>query len=148
MRKMNEEGEFLKLHDDTCLHKLSWSEIRRPTWKLNFFRKVNQSVIENHLENHPSHIKNVRTFDISVSIVRGFNCFIEIKFKLLHHNKVTSLCNWIPLLYNNNIFHKNAFLDFKVFLKDIFEKCWHQYSCVVKMNSLSYLSIAQFDYFL
>ena len=49
------------------------------------------------------------------------------------------------MLYNNNIFYKNAFLDLKILLKDIFEKCWHQHSCVVKMNSLSYLSIVQSD---
>ena len=63
---------------------------------------------------------------------------IEPECKLLHYNKVTSLCHWITLLYNNNIFHKNAFLNLNILLKDIFEKCWHQHSCVVKMNSLSY----------
>ena len=73
---------------------------------------------------------------------------IELKYKLLHYNKVTSLCYWIALLYNNNIFHKNDFLNLEMLLKDIFEKCWHQHSCVVKMNSLSDLSIGHSDYFL
>ena len=27
------------------------------------------------------------------------------------------------LSYNNNIFHKNAFLNLEILLKDIFEKC-------------------------
>ena len=47
--------------------------------------------------------------------------------------------------YNNDIFQKNAFLNLETLLKDIFEKCWHQRSCVVKMNSLSDLFILQSD---
>ena len=72
---------------------------------------------------------------------------IELKYKQLHYNKLTSLCHWIALLYNNKIFHKNTFLNLEILFKDIFEKCWHQYSCVVKMNSFSYLSIVQSDLF-
>ena len=50
--------------------------------------------------------------------------------------------------YNNDIFQKNAFLNLEILLKDIFEKCWHERSCVVKMNSLSDLFIVQSDYIL
>ena len=91
---------------------------------------------------------------LSVWIIRGFAfqkenilLLIELKYKLLNYNKVTNLCHWIALLYNNNIFHKNAFLNLEILLKDLFEKCWNQNSCVVKMNSLFYLSIVQSDYF-
>ena len=52
----------------------------------------------------------------------------------------------MALLYNNNIFHKDAFLNLEILFEDIFEKCWHQHSCVVKMKNLSYLSIIQSDF--
>ena len=65
-----------------------------------------------------------------------------------YYYKVTRLCHWITLLHNNHIFHENAFLNLEILLKDIFEKCWHQHSCFVKMYSLSYLPIVQSNYFL
>ena len=37
------------------------------------------------------------------------------------------------------MFHANTFLNFQILLKNVFEKCLHQHSHVVKMNSLSYL---------
>ena len=71
-----------------------------------------------------------------------------LKYKLLHYSKVNRYCHWIARLHNNNMFHKNFFLRLEILLKDIFEKCWHHNSCILKMNNLSYLSIAQSDYFL
>ena len=43
---------------------------------------------------------------------------IELKYKLLHYNKVPNLRHLIALLYNNNIFHKNDFFNLEIFLKD------------------------------
>ena len=44
---------------------------------------------------------------------------IKLKYKLLHYNKVTSICHWVTLLYNNGIFYKNDFLNLEILLKDI-----------------------------
>ena len=86
--------------------------------------------------------------EVLLSKLENIFFLIELKDKLLHYNKITSLCHWIALLDNNNMFPKNAFLNLEIFLKNIFEKYWHQHSRVVKMNSLSYLSIVQSDNFL
>ena len=75
------------------------------------------------------------------------NCYILIK-KLAFVIERTETVQTYNLGYNNDIFQKNAFLNLKTLLKDIFEKCWHERSCVVKMNSLSDLSIVQSDYIL
>ena len=70
---------------------------------------------------------------------------IELKCKLLRFNKETSekteTLQKYNLGYNNDIFQKIAFLNLEALLKDIFEKCWRQRSCVVKMNSLSIYSL-------
>ena len=67
--------------------------------------------------------------------------WFSYKKKRAHYNKVTSFCHRIILLSNSHIFHKNASLNLETLLKDIFEKCRHKHTCIVKMNDLFYLSI-------
>ena len=65
------------------------------------------------------------------SIVLPFFTFF-VNIFTIYLTETVQACN---LWYNNNIFHKNPFLNLEILLKDIFEKCWYQQSCVVKMNS-------------
>ena len=55
--------------------------------------------------------------EVLLSKLENIFFLIELKDKLLHCNKITSLCHWIALLDNNNMFPKNAFLNLEIFWK-------------------------------